>query len=172
MSQSTATRFHNAQVGSSSKSQFQVKTFCQITSRTCCSTDLLPSPSVRPPIKARYCISILVLSVLPAPLSPLTRIAWLIPSFIICLHSHFLQFVRQLVRKIKKRKREKENKEWQRKDRLPVCRICNGERVWIQFPESHPFVLVHHTFSIQMRQSFKRVYRYQYTPSVCLVVPQ
>lgn len=46
------------------------------TSRTCCST-VRPSVPDRPPMNARYLMSILVVSVLPAPLSPLTRIAWL-----------------------------------------------------------------------------------------------
>lgn len=54
------------------------------TSRTCCST-VRPSVAARPPRKARYCISIFVVSVLPAPLSPLTRIELLFPSFIMAL---------------------------------------------------------------------------------------
>lgn len=54
------------------------------TSRTCCST-VLPSVPDRPPMNARYLISIFVVSVLPAPLSPLTKMDWLPCSFIIAL---------------------------------------------------------------------------------------
>lgn len=54
------------------------------TSRTCCST-VLPSVPEVPPMKARYRISIFVVSVLPAPLSPLTKMDWLPCSFIIAL---------------------------------------------------------------------------------------
>ena len=49
-----------------------------LTSSTCCCTDLPPDWAL-PPINARYCIRLLVLSVLPAPLSPLTNMAWLLP---------------------------------------------------------------------------------------------
>lgn len=55
--------------------QYQCELFPP-TSRTCCST-VRPSVPDRPPMNARYLMSILVVSVLPAPLSPLTRIAWL-----------------------------------------------------------------------------------------------
>lgn len=54
------------------------------TSRTCCST-VRPSTPDRPPRYARYRISIFVVSVLPAPLSPLTRMELLFPSLIIAL---------------------------------------------------------------------------------------
>lgn len=55
-----------------------------LTSRTCCST-VLPSVPDLPPINARYLISIFVVSVFPAPLSPLTKIDWLPCSLIIDL---------------------------------------------------------------------------------------
>lgn len=58
-----------------------------LASRTCCST-VRPSTPDRPPKCARYLISIFVVSVFPAPLSPLTNIELLFPSFIIALVSH------------------------------------------------------------------------------------
>lgn len=66
----------------------------KLTSKTCCST-VLPSVPDLPPMNARYLMSIFVVSVLPAPLSPLTRIDWLPCSFIIALvngTSHFILF--------------------------------------------------------------------------------
>uniref|UniRef100_A0A0A9E261 Myo1 n=1 Tax=Arundo donax TaxID=35708 RepID=A0A0A9E261_ARUDO len=55
-----------------------------LDSRTCCSTVLAPVPDL-PPRNARYLINNFVVSVLPAPLSPLTKMELLFPSFIICL---------------------------------------------------------------------------------------
>lgn len=55
-----------------------------LTSRTCCST-VLSSVAARPPTKVRYCIISFVVSVFPAPLSPLTNIDWLRASFIMAL---------------------------------------------------------------------------------------
>lgn len=54
------------------------------TSKTCCST-VRPSVPDLPPMNARYLMSIFVVSVLPAPLSPLTNIDWLPCSLIIAL---------------------------------------------------------------------------------------
>ena len=56
----------------------------KLTSKTCCST-VLPSVADLPPMNARYLMSIFVVSVLPAPLSPLTKMDWLPFSFIIAL---------------------------------------------------------------------------------------
>lgn len=56
------------------------------TSRTCCST-VRPSVAFLPPKYARNRISILVVSVLPAPLSPLTRMELLFPSWTMALES-------------------------------------------------------------------------------------
>jgi len=56
----------------------------KLTSKTCCST-VLPSVTDLPPMNARYLMSIFVVSVLPAPLSPLTKMDWLPCSFIIAL---------------------------------------------------------------------------------------
>ena len=54
------------------------------TSRTCCST-VRPSVPDLPPMNARYLMSIFVVSVLPAPLSPLTNMDWLPWSLISAL---------------------------------------------------------------------------------------
>lgn len=56
----------------------------KLTSRTCCST-VRSSRAALPPTKVRYCIISFVVSVLPAPLSPLTRMDWLRDSFTIAL---------------------------------------------------------------------------------------
>jgi hypothetical protein len=47
-----------------------------VTSRTCCSTERV-LPVARPPTKVRYRMMSLVVSVFPAPLSPLTNMDWL-----------------------------------------------------------------------------------------------
>lgn len=73
---------------------------CYHTPRTCCST-VRPSVAARPPRKARYRISILVVSVLPAPLSPLTRIELLFPSWTIALYPakavQYITLIRQTI---------------------------------------------------------------------------
>lgn len=136
------------------------------TSSTCCST-VLPSAATLPPICARNCISILVLSVLPAPLSPLTKIAWLIPSLIICLHVDVrcTCWKHKNLVALSMLEHPEEHKE------LPVSSICNSKRMGVQLPKSHSFVLLHHIITVQMRQPLKGVHCYQNVTCIGLQKP-
>ena len=124
----------------------------EITSRTCCST-VRPSVAARPPRKARYCINILVVSVFPAPLSPLTSIELLFPSFIIPLQC-FKKMIHSMIQML-------ENLsvfsfihnyyEQNEHEPPPVSNIGDCKNMGAKLSERRSFVLLHHVGIVEMR---------------------
>lgn len=136
------------------------------TSRTCCST-VRPSVPDLPPMNARYLMSIFVVSVLPAPLSPLTKMDWLPWSLISALK------LLPTTRKNAGRSSEAMKllqRFWlqQQNTHGPVTGVCDGEEMGAELPKGGALVLLHHVHVIQMRQPLERVHRNQDVPGVRL----
>lgn len=133
----------------------------KVTSRTCCSTERI-SPIARPPTKVRYRIMSLVVSVFPAPLSPLTSMDWLWFSLTIALQEREICHV-----KLHTLISNQHAASWF-PCFIPVGCISNGKNMRTQFTELHTSVLLHHMHIIHMGELCKRIDSNQDAPCVCL----
>jgi hypothetical protein len=104
----------------------------------------------------------LVVSVLPAPLSPLTNIDWLPCSLIIALKIIVSNKTMMNIRHNTIQMSKEDD------THTPVTRICNREEMGAELPKGGAFVLLHHVHIVKMWQPLEGIDCNQDVPGVRL----